>query len=52
MLYCKHKKSEKGVFIMAFLKKFWPYSFTVKAKDVTSLVVNIIISLLQRRLSR
>ncbi|MBR4053234.1 MAG: hypothetical protein IKK06_00355 [Clostridia bacterium] len=31
---------------MAFLKKFWPYSFTVKAKDVTSLVVNIIIQIL------
>lgn len=31
---------------MAFLKKFWPYSFTVKAKDVTSLVVNIIIQVL------
>ena len=31
---------------MAFLKKFWPYSFTVEKKNVVSLVVNIIIQLI------
>ena len=30
---------------MALLKKFWPYSFTVQKKNVTSLVVNIIVQL-------
>ena len=31
---------------MAFLKKFWPYSFTVEKKNVVSLVVNILVQLI------
>ena len=29
--------------MMDFLKKFWPYSFKVEQKNVSSLVVNIIV---------
>ena len=31
---------------MAFLKKCWPYSFTVEKKNVVSLVVNILVQLI------